>query len=776
MDDIGQVMAMIDAGGEDVLTEEERALLPPEPEKSNAFNANLAETLDESVLNNIAMKVIEAYDADVESRADWVKREAAGIRLTGISERDVMPPAFEGGSTAIHPGLIEAVIQFQARAIAELWPAGGPAKALVEGETLAPDREAQADRVAKYLNWLYTTKMPGGYQHHEKMLFRLPLSGSTFKKLQWDPSLGTLVSRFVPADELIVPYGCSDLISVPRITHAISYSGYDLRRLIEGGAYRKIELNRLAVDDQASDLQPELDAVTGTKPSSTRIDDSDRYTCLEQCINLDIEGEPDNSPYLVTVVRDSQETLAIYRYWRKGNATRQRRRQFVHYPFFPGLDGFYGLGLLHIIGRLSESASGSIRALLDAALLANMKGGFRSADVRLPKGNRGDGIKVTPGEWPAVEATTDELQKLFVTLPYGEPSQTLFNLMNSLDEWTRRVSGTTEELVGETTKNVPVGTTLARIEQGLKVHTAIQLRLHQAMAEELQLMCELIAEHGPDADYCRDVLGVTPEQFAADFDGRVDVRPVSDPNAITSTQRMIIAQALVDLAKESGGIIDPRVAYRRLLETMRVQGIEELMPDPAQVERMGPVEENMAMTIGRPVKAQPDQDHQAHIVVHQQWLATIPDPELQKNMQGPAMAHMAEHFAWSYHLKMQQMMGMQLPAAPLGAGQSLPPEQENMLAMMAAQAVQLMANQQQPNPIDQATIQAASKAQADQEKAAAEIRRKDALAAATIQRDDASAIARMNRDVAEQEARLVSKYLSDQANQALGNTPMETVQ
>lgn len=774
MDDLSQVLALIDAGGADVLTDEERALLPPEPERDTRFNANLAETLDENTLSDIAQRAIYGYEADVNSRADWVAREASGIRLTGISDRDATPPAFDGGSTAIHPGLIEAVIQFQARAIAELWPAGGPAKAIVEGDRLDPQREAQAKRVADYLNWQYTTKMPGGYQQHDKLLFRLPLSGSGFKKLHFDPDSGALVSRFVPADELVVPYGSSDLISAPRLTHVLSYSGRDLRRLMDAGVYRQLDLAAMAIDEQASELQPELDAVTGTNPSSSGawpIDDGARYVVLEQAIDLDLDGEPAGAPYLVSVVRDSQEVLSIYRYWRESDPKRTRRRQFVHYPFLPGMGGFYGLGLLHVIGRLAESTSGALRALLDAALLANLQGGFRSADVRLPKGKRGDGLSVVPGEWTPVEATAEELQKLFVKIPYDEPSQTLFNLLHYLDEITRRVAGTTQELVGETTKNVPVGTTLARIEQGLKVQTAIQMRLHQAQAEELALMCELIAEHGPDPDYCRDVLGVMPDQFAAEFDGRVDVRPVSDPNAITSTQRMIIAQALVDLAKESNGIIDPRVAYRRLLETMRVQDIDELMPAPNHVERMGPVEENMALTLGRPVKSFPDQDHQAHIIVHQQWLATIPDPELQKRIQASALAHMSEHYAWAYHLQMQQAMGMPLPAAPFGAGQPLPPQQENMMAMMAAQAVQLMAQQQPPAPVDPAAIQAASRAQVEQDKAAAEIRRKDAIAHATIARDDASTIARMSRDAAEREARLISKYLSEPAQHAMEQPP-----
>ena len=769
--DLSTIYQLLDDGGDDVLTDEERALLPAIPAKDSGFSANLAETLDETVLNQISMDVKDGFDADENSRADWREREKIGIRLLGVSEKSDRPLPFEGASAAIHPGLVEAIIQFQARAIAELWPAGGPAKAVVEGSGHDPRREQQAARVASYLNWLYCDRMPGGYQHHDRMLFRLPLSGSVFKKVSFDPMAGCVVSRFVPAEELVVPYGATDLDTCPRITHVLRYTGNDLRRLANSNVYREVNLDSLSQDDEPTDLQDELDSVTGTKPATQRINASARFVCLEQSVYLDIDGEPDNAPYLVTIEKNNGDVLAVYRDWRETDPQRQRRKRFIHYYLLPGLDGFYGLGFLHIVGRLADSMSGNLRALLDAALLANLRGGFRSADVRLPKGNRGDGISVTPGEWLPVEATTEELQKLFVQIPYGEPSQTLFNLLQYLDDLLRRVLSTTGELVGESTKNVPVGTTLARIEQGLKVQTAIQMRCHQAQAEELKLVVQTVADSLPDAAYCRDVLGVMPEQFAADFDEKVDVRPVSDPNAVTNTQRLIVAQALVDMAQQSGGLIDQHEAYQRLLEVMRVQDIDKLLMNPQQAERMGPVEENMALTLQKPVRSYPDQDHTAHLIVHQQWLESLTDAELKKRVEPAALAHAAEHIAWAYHLQMQQAMGMALPAAPMGQPAQLDPQQENQLAMMAAQAVQLMAQQQPPAPIDPAAVQAASRAEAEQAKAAADIRRKDAMAAATVQRDDAQAIARMNRDAAEQEARLVSKYLSQPAQQALEQPP-----
>lgn len=771
--DLEQIYAMAERGDESLLTEEERAALPAKPPKPiSRFNANLAETLGSSVLAKIGADVKEGFDADEGSRKRWIEREKMGIRLLGVSENTDAALPFPGASAAVHPGLAEAIIQFQARAIAELWPPEGPAKAISESASHNPAREAQAKRVADYLNWLYTVKMPGGYKHQDRMLFRLPLSGSCFKKISYDRLAGCVVSRFIPAEELIIPYGASDLETVPRVTHILSYVGSDVRSLIDASVYRDAPLNSLYESDQKTPLQPELDAVTGSDPSNSCIENSVRYVFLEQSTRLNLDGEPKNAPYLVTVERDSQTVFAVYRDWREGDKRLRRRQRYTHYDFLPGLDGFYGTGLLHILGRLSEALSGNLRALLDAATLANLQGGFRSADVKLPKGDRGDGLTITPGEWKSVQATTEELQKLFVTIPYKEPSQTLFNLLQYLDELLRRVSGTTDELVGDTTKNVPVGTTLARIEQGLKVLTAIQIRCHQAMAKELEIVVQATADHLPDADYCRDVLGMTPEEFARDFDGRVDVRPVSNPNAVTATQRMVIAQAIAERAAQAPDLYDRREVEKRLLEVMRADNIDVLLPEKSQVPRMGPVEENMALTMSQPVKSQPDQDHLAHLTVHQSWLDGLSTPDMRQRVEAAALAHMAEHHAWLYFIDMQQAMGVPLSAGPMGMSQQEPqdPQTENAMALMAANAVQIMSQQRamQPAPVDPAAAQAASKASADQAKAEAEIRRKDAIANAQIERDDMQVIARMNRDVAEQETRLAAQFASDQAKQTLG--------
>ena len=488
--DLSAILDMVESGDESLLAEDERALLPAKPTKRTDFGANLAETLAASDIAKLAQTAYDGLLSDEASRADWRKREKLGLRLLGISENDPFVPPWDGASRAVHPGLIEAIIQFQARAIAELWPPEGPAKAVAEGDGVNSALEQQAGRVARYLNWAYTQRMPGGYLHHDRMLFRLPLSGSAFKKIYYCPLSQTVVSGYVPAEDLIVPYGAADLETAPRVTHLLNYTGSDVRRLIESGAFRDVPLAGLSDGAEKTDLQTELDAVAGAKLDTADIEEHERYVFLEQSIRASLPGDPPNSPYLVTMERESQTVFAIYRDWREDDAQRKRRERFAHYYFFPGLDGFYGLGFLHVLGRLAESLSGNLRSLLDAGALANLRGGFRSADVKLPKGNRTDGVSAKPGEWIPVEATTEELQKLFVSIPYDEPSQTLFNLLQYLDDLIRRVAGTTGELLGESTKNVPVGTTLARIEQGLKVQTAIQIRCHQAQAKELALTCQ----------------------------------------------------------------------------------------------------------------------------------------------------------------------------------------------------------------------------------------------------------------------------------------------
>lgn len=763
--DISGIYSLYESGGPDILTVEELALVAPaSPASESAFLENLAAKLDQTVLDKIASEVIEDYDDDEQSRKEWLEWEADGMKLLGISLDTVGGASFEGASRAIHPGLLEAIVQFQARAIAELWPPEGPAKSVVLGE-VTPEKDEQAKRVADYLNYLYTEKMPGAYEHHDKMLFRVGFSGCAFKKIHYCPLTRGIVARFYPAGDIVVPYTAVDLESTPRITHVLKYTHADLRRLQKSGVFLDIDLG-LPQDEATQTDQTLAEAVDSIEGKHETLHDegTQRHVVLEQSVYLDLSGYEEDVPlpYLVSVEKETRKTLAIYRHWKQDDEDKRRRAYLVMYGFIPGF-GFYYLGLLHFLGRLSEASSGSLRALLDAGHFANLPAGFRTRDARIKSL-----APLAPGEWREVDATAEDLAKAFFKLPYAEPSQTLFNLLQYLDEVTRRVAGTTEDLVGDNTKNVPVGTTLARIEQGLKVQTAIQKRLHKAQGTELRLVAEMAAEHLPEPRYSYDVVGRSAQIFAQDFDGRIDVIPVSDPNIVTATQRFTIGQALIDMAKEAPDLFDRRAVYERMLETMRVQNPDELLPDKSAIERRGPVEENVAMTIAVPVKAYPDQDHAAHTLVHQQWYAGL-DPDTQKRLQGAHIAHLAEHQAWAYVLQMQQAMGLTLPNNPLAGPSEAPldPETEMAITHLAAESVQIMATRSPP-PIDPATAEAAERAEGDEARLAADIRRKDMIAEADIARSDAQAIARMNRENARREVALISKYLSPEARGATG--------
>jgi hypothetical protein len=442
---------------------------------------------------------------------------------------------------------------------------------------------------------------------------------------------------------------------------------------------------------------------------------------------------------------DSQKILAIYRNWRQDDQAKQRRVYFSHRRFLPGF-GFYGFGFTHIIGGLSSSATGALRALLDAGHFANNPGGLRSKDAKIPGGR----VSVGPGEWPEVECSADELKSAFFPLPYKEPSETLFKLLEYLDNAGQRYASITDAMVGEGDTSVPVGTTLARIEQGAKIFSAIHKRLREAMAGEFSILAELNAEFLPQ-EYPYDVPGEARTVYQADFDKRIDVIPVSDPNIVSNTQRIALAQAQKELSTEAPDLFDRRAVYHRMLEALRVPNIDEVMPPQDQVPHQGPVAENMAMMMQSPVRAFPDQDHLAHYTVHQSWFQGLDPKEVQPRVQGAYWAHQAEHLALGYMAQMLQAMGGQIPPEYLTSQAQIPPEVENQIAVMAATVTQLMAQAPQPHPDE---IAAAAQANVEDAKAAADIRRKDAVASADMQREDAKTLHKMQLDNAAQEAQL----------------------
>ncbi len=743
-----RAMASTDAS---VLTDEEMAALSDaagNPALQAAHEDNLALYLDSSALAKIGSEAIEAFDADIESRRDWQYRERDGMRLLGVSENITGGADFAGASEVTYPGLIEAVIQFQARAIAELWPASGPARGLVVGAS-TPEREAQAKRVEDYLNYLYTVDRPGAFDAHDQMLFRLALSGSTFKKTYYDPLERKLCSRFIQSEDFVVPYLATDLRTTPRYTHVCYYNRNDLRKLQAIGYYRDVELaaptdSALLRDERI--VKDEKDDIDSQKPTTHY--DAGNYSLLEQMCYIDLPGFEDRDengamtgialPYFVTVERDSQEVLSIRRNWRDEDALKTARLYVTHYRLLPGF-GFYGLGYLHILSHLARGETGALRALLDAGQFANLPGGFRSRDVRLTNTEK----PIAPGEWRETEATAEELAKAFFKLPYAEPSETLFELLQWLDTVSRRLAGTTEVSVGDASNMGPVGTTLALIEQSQRPQISIHLRLHKAQQAELKVLHDLCAEWLPP-EYPYDVTGANRMVKQSDFDGRVDVVPVSDPNIISATQRIALGQAVLALSKDAPDLYDRRAVHSRLLAAMRVANPDELLPPQEETPHQGPVEENMALTMSKPVKAYPDQDHRAHMIVHRAWFDGL-DIETQNRLKGAHIAHIAEHQALDYQLAIQRAMGggMQTPTDP---------GQENFIAAMAAQAAQVMAASQPP-----AAEEPPAPDQSKHLETQAAIERANRLADADIARKDALAIATMRRQVADSEAKLMER-------------------
>ena len=562
--------------------------------------ANLALHMSERELDKLAMRVIDWVRIDRESRADWEEREAKGIIALGVTSQTLggvqaLNPSAKWASQAVHPGLVKACIQFQARAVAELWPSGGPCKAVVLGDA-TQEREQQADRVAGFLNYLYEEEMPDAFDEHDQMLFRLPLSGSCFKKVYFDPLEGTLCSRFVESADFVKPYSAVNLRSAPRFTHILKIPRQQTRRLIAEGVYLDVDLSD--PDDEGQDqthLDRIIDDAGGISPtqdqSETDAEQDQRDELFECYAMLDLEdynysdpmGESFGLPYVVTVSKTSQKTLAIRRNWKPDDPRKRRRLYFREYKFLPGLGG-YGFGFLHIAGGLSDTSTGALRALLDAGALANLRGGYVSQDVV----GLHDLPPITPGKWHRVPNSAEDLNKAFWSPNYEEPSQVLFNLLGYLDEQFGSLVSTTETLVGEENNNTPVGTVLARIEQGLKVFSGIHRRCHTAQRAEFRIVADLASSYLPQT-YPYDVPGESREVYQTDFDDRVDVLPVSDPNIISNTQRVAQAQGIWELAIAAPDVFDVRRAARGMLEAMRVPDIDEyLLPPPMPVDPNAP--------------------------------------------------------------------------------------------------------------------------------------------------------------------------------------------
>jgi len=541
---------------------------------------NLVEIVDDTELKRLATDIVNWVRWDEDTRKDWSKREKEGIRLLGLSDRKDEPEKFKGASTVTHPLLAEAVTQFHARALAELWPPEGPVKSIVLGNS-SPERLEQAKRVEDYMNYQYTEDMPGAFDEEDMLLFRLPLSGSCFKKVYYDPICKKICARLVEPSDFIAPFTATDLKTAPRYTHRLRQSHNDVKKLKSRGYYVDNILSEPTEEtSEYPDVLSEIDHVEGKERVSQ---DDNRHTILECYVDLEIEGSDYGLPYIVWVERNEQVVLRIQRNWRPDDELQEKKVNFAHYRFKPGL-GFYGLGLLHLIGGLAQSATGSVQALLDSAAFANMQGGFKTRDSRISGGD----TPLSPGEWREVDSSYEELQKAFFRVPYTEPSETLFKLLGYLDERSQKIGGTNDIMSGDANPNAPVGTTLALIEQGGKSFADILRRIHKAHRDEFRIVSELNAQYIPDEGYPYFTESSEKMIMASDFDNRVDVIPVSDPNIISNSQRIVQAQAVLDLAEKHPDKVDISTAIRGMLDAIRVTNADELLqqdPELAQMQK-----------------------------------------------------------------------------------------------------------------------------------------------------------------------------------------------
>ena len=649
------------------------------PEDSD-FYANLADEMDEGDLDELVTELLSSYKDDLESRQDWLDQYTDGLDLLGIKTDDREEP-FRGATGVYHPLIAESATQFQAGAYKELLPPGGPTQTRIIGNE-TPEVVEQAERVRNYMNFMVLDVMEEFDPELDQMLFYLPLAGSAFKKTYFDQTLNRPVSKFVMPDDLVVSYTESSLETTPRFTHVINMNLNDVRKLQVSGFYRDTELfaDEASEGDEAKEKVQDL---TGFRRS---VQASDSVTLLEMHVDLDLPGfeEKDDDgeetgiaiPYIVTIHEETAEILAVRRNYDQNDAKKSKIRYFTHYKFLPGL-GFYGFGLIHMIGGLTKSATSILRQLIDAGTLANLPAGFKARGLRV----RDEDLPLQPGEFRDVDAPGSSIREAIMPLPYKEPSGTLLQMLGVLVDSGRRFASVTDMNIGEGSQANPVGTTVALLEQGTKVLSAIHKRLHYAQRQELRILANVIKNYLPP-EYPYQIPGdVGAGVKTDDFDDRIDIVPVSDPAMFSMSQRVTLAQTQLQLAQSAPQIHDLYEAYRRMYLALNIQNVDKILPPKDEVAPKDPVTENMDALMGKSLKAFESQNHDAHVATHSAFLQ---DPNVQKNAMAmqSLMAHMQEHLAMKYRQQVEQILGFPLPAE----GQVLPPEQEAMLAQATAQA------------------------------------------------------------------------------------------
>lgn len=663
------------------------------------FDANLAEHIDEHILDAIGSELQSAYEDDKSSRRDWEEAYMAGLDQLGLKVEDRTTP-WPGACGVHHPLLAEAVVRFQSQAISEIFPAAGPARTHIMGK-ITRDREEQASRVQDYMNYLMTERMTEYRSETERMLFSLPLAGSAFKKVYFDPNMERPCAMFVPSEDMVVFDGATDLNTTTRLTHVMRKTKNEIRKLQVNGFYRDEEISDTEMD--VDEVRSKYGELTGDNPSSGSnsgyLSGDSVHTLLEMHVELDLDGFEDMLdgeetgialPYVVTLDKESGTILSIRRNYYEDDSLRLRRTHFVHYEYLPGL-GFYGLGLIHLIGGLVKSATSLLRQLVDAGTLANLPGGLKARGMRI----KGDDTPIMPGEFRDVDVPGGTIKENISFLPYKEPSGTLFQLLNNIVEEGRRFAAITDVKVSDMNNQAPVGTTLALMEKNMKVMSAIQARLHASLKDELKILVTIIEDFGPPS-YPYDVNG-DPQAIAQDFDSRVDVIPVSNPNAATMSQRIMQYQSALQLAAQAPQLYDLPLLHRQMLEVLGIRDPDKIVPVDDDMKPEDPVAENMDLLNTKPIKAFQYQDHDAHIQTH---MAMVQDPKIQESMaqsptagatQAAVAAHVTEHLAFKYRDEIEKELGIELP--PLGT--ELPEEIESRLSGLIAQAAQQLLDKDQ---------------------------------------------------------------------------------
>lgn len=652
------------------------------------FAANLAEYVDDSTLRHCASKLVQMFEDDKSSRSDWEKSYKEGLDLLGLEMEDRTTP-WPGACGVFHPMLSEAVVRFQAQTIQEIFPAKGPVKTRVWGQT-TPETISQARRVQEYMNYQLLEVMTEYRAETEKMLFSLPLSGAAFRKVYYDPTLGRPCSMFVPAEDFVISYDESSLENAERYTHVMNRSSNYIRKLQVSGFYRDIELT--SSEPTADVIKDKYDEISGVSFSGS---DDDRHQLLEIHVDYDLPGfeDPDGIalPYVITIDKGSSEVLSIYRNWDELDPNRKKIEHFVDYGYVPGI-GFYNLGLIHMIGGLAKSATSLLRQLVDAGTLSNLPGGLKTRGLRI----KGDDTPIMPGEFRDVDVPGGVIRDNITFLPYKEPSNVLYNLLGTIVEEGRRFASMADMKIDDMRQDAPVGTTLAILERAMKVQSAIQARIHASLKKEFKILARIIRDYTYPAYPYETEEGT--EIKVSDFDDRVDVSPVSDPNAATMSQRLMQYQAALQLAAQAPGLYDLPLLHRQMMELIGIPNADQIVPSEDDGTPVDPVTENQNILTMKPVKAFEWQDHQAHLNVH---MTLKNDPQFGQEVQNTQLggaklaaldAHVSEHLGFLFRSQIEEELGAPLP--PMG--EPLPADIEKRLSTLVSEAAsQLLGKKQQ---------------------------------------------------------------------------------